>query len=454
MPYGARPGHLAGHLGHVKLAPGITTTQAVVLVIVAIIGNLVMLVIPIMQPLILQNRLHLDTAVYGRIAGTLAVAQNVAMLVLVMPLGALGDRKGHKPLIYASMAGMGLGCFLYPFTPSLAIAILLNLMIGVGLAAFYAGVGACVLAYPDNTSRGRFVSVLIVTQNIATSVMIGMIGAHLPRWLTSMGYSPLISGGAVFWLLGLTCVLGAISAYFGFEQRQAVARAATPRPRQELHALGALLVQVMRHARAKPRFGLLIVLSCAFRANLVVVFTFLSLWVISAARATGVDSADALRTVGSLLIVLQVANLTATMIAGFVADRFDRSRLLLAALALGAASFSSPLLVTDILGWQVYAVVSFLGFSEGVSAVATQALLGQETPATLRGSVTGVFTVVGMLGAIGINAVGGELFDKVSFVAPFVMVGLVNLLCLLVCMLPGEQSFRRPAQTARVIGSR
>jgi MFS family permease len=106
----------------------------------------------------------------------------------------------------------------------------------------------------------------------------------------------------------------------------------------------------------------------------------------------------------------------------------------------------SPLLVQDVQGWRVYAAIALIGVSEGVSAVATQALLGQETPPALRGSVMGAATVIGMLGAIGVNFVGGFLFDAVNFVAPFVMVGVINLLCLAVCLLPGKQSFRRAVQ--------
>jgi MFS family permease len=80
--------------------------------------------------------------------------------------------------------------------------------------------------------------------------------------------------------------------------------------------------------------------------------------------------------------------------------------------------------------------------------MATQALLGEQTPAHLRGSATGAFTVVGMLGAMCVNAIGGLLFDKVSFVSPFVMVGVINIICLVVCTLPGKMSFVGPARAA------
>jgi MFS family permease len=424
-----------GHLLTIKLAAGVTVRQAVVLVIIGI-----------MQPYVLENQLHLDTALYGRIAGTLALVQNVTMILSMNFLGSLSDRIGRKPLIYFSMSLGALGCLLYPFLTTLTAAIAVNVIVGLGMSAFATTGNACVLAYPDNSARGAFVSMMAITQGIATSVVIGLVGPELPAWLASAGFSPLIAGGAVFWLLASICLVGIFAATFGFEPREAIVRAQKPHMWTEMRAVLSLLAELLRHAREKPRFGMLLLLSCAFRADLVVVLTFLSLWVIGAARGMGIDSADVLGKVGALLIILQVTFLSATAVAGWIADRFNRSRLLLAALTMGGAAFLAPLLVTNVLGWQVYAVVVFLGFSEGVSVIATLALLGQETPPHLRGSATGAFSLIGMLGAIGVNSLGGVLFDKVSFVAPFVMVGVINLACLFACMLPGRQSFRPAAR--------
>ena len=87
-------------------------TQAIVFMVVGVIGNLVTLLIPIIQPYILQDQLHLDTAIYGRVAGDLALVQSAVMLSFVTVLGAFGDRFGNKLLMFGSMTAMGVGCFL------------------------------------------------------------------------------------------------------------------------------------------------------------------------------------------------------------------------------------------------------------------------------------------------------------------------------------------------------
>ncbi len=430
-------------LAFIKLAPGVTARRALILVIVCMIGDLANLLIPIMQPDILRDRLRLDPTMYGRVAGMLATVQNVAMIVSVVFFGTLSDRIGRRPVLVGCFAAMGLVCFLYPFTPSVTAAVLLNFCMGLGVSGFFAAAGAAVLAYPDDRSRGGWVAMLTVTQRIAASLFIGVLGTRLPRVLTDMGFSLLVAGGVVFWLLASICVVAMVLSRVGFDARGR-AGAVRSRPMAEAAALLALVGQVLRHAREQPRFGMLLLLSCAFRADLVVVYTFLSLWVVGAQRSMGIDGADAMRTAGSLVVMVTLGNMLSTIVCGYFADRMNRSFMLLLALGGGGVAFSCPLLVTDTTSWPMFLVAGLIGLSEAISAMATQTLLGRETPAHLRGSVTGAYTVIGMLGALAINSAGGFLFDRVSFVSPFVMVAVINIVCLIVCVLPGRQSFRSP----------
>jgi dipeptide/tripeptide permease len=60
--------------------------------------------------------------------------------------------------------------------------------------------------------------------------------------------------------------------------------------------------------------------------------------------------------------------------------------------------------------------------------VCGQAVLGEQTPAALRGAAIGVFSMFGSLGVLILTFAGGLLFDLVAGAAPFVMLGAVNLL--------------------------
>ena len=118
----------------------------------------------------------------------------------------------------------------------------------------------------------------------------------------------------------------------------------------------------------------------------------------------------------------------AQLLFGFVADRVNRSMLLVAALALTGCSLVSTVLVHDVFGLGMVVVVAAIGVTESALIVCGQAILGEEAPPALRGSALGIFYFSGTLGVVVVSFLSGRLFDKVGYAAPFVLVGALNLL--------------------------
>ncbi len=58
--------------------------------------------------------------------------------------------------------------------------------------------------------------------------------------------------------------------------------------------------------------------------------------------------------------------------------------------------------------------------------ISAGALLGQQAPQKIRGSVVGVFGLAGAIGILFASKVGGEIYDSISPTAPFVMMGILN----------------------------
>jgi MFS family permease len=54
------------------------------------------------------------------------------------------------------------------------------------------------------------------------------------------------------------------------------------------------------------------------------------------------------------------------------------------------------------------------------------ALIGQEAPAHVRGSIIGVAATFGALGIIATNKAAGYLFDNWDYQAPFLFMALLN----------------------------
>lgn len=429
-------------LFHVRLAPGFTAWQAAAFLLLSIAGVTLLLLVPTMQPYVLQQQLHLPSGEFGRVGSLLANVQNIVMLVFSPFMGLLTDRIGPKPLLNAGLATMCLGSFLYPFADSLPLLIVLNGLIGLGVAGFYAGNGACILAFPHDSARGRFISALVVTQSIANMLLVGGIATHFPEWLSRLGLSDRIAGGSAFWLLAL---LGAGTVALSSRALGAIGapRRDAGRFVDDLRAMPPLATELVRAAIEKPRFGMVLLLSCISRADFSMIFIFLSLWIVASARDMGVAAPDALKLVGNLLITFQVTNLISTIIFGYVADRTSRSTLMVFAMAAAGLAFLTPALVGDVFGWRAYASITVIGATEAIVIVGIQTLLGEETPAHLRGSAIGLFTVFGLIGVIVVNTAGGFMFDHVGHTAPFVLMGAVNLVFCLICLLPGRTNLLR-----------
>ena len=69
-----------------------------------------------------------------------------------------------------------------------------------------------------------------------------------------------------------------------------------------------------------------------------------------------------------------------------------------------------------------------LGMGESAAILSGAAVVGQEASESIRGAVVGLFNFCGSVGTLTIAFVGGFVFDAWMPGAPFVMVGVINLL--------------------------
>jgi MFS family permease len=192
----------------------------------------------------------------------------------------------------------------------------------------------------------------------------------------------------------------------------------------------ANLADVLRHARINRRFRLVLFVACVVRSDFLIVASFLSLWVVGIAAEQGIEPAVARTRVGDFFFFLHMAGVVMPVAAGFLIDRAPRMRFLMVALGFAAIAYSSTMLVGDVFGATAWIVVGLIGLSEGMIIVGAQSVLGEEAPAHLRGSSIGVFTLAGMLGVLLVSLIGGLAFDKIHHSAPFVLVGVLNLIAL------------------------
>jgi MFS family permease len=412
----------AQRIGPILLAPGVARSQVAVFLGVAACLGLLFGFINVAQPLLL-DQLGIPADHQGRVTGNLAFIDQFGFMLFISSAGTLADTLGRRGTLIVALIGMLLANLLFPFAGS--IAVLYGLRFGFGLArtAHTAGGTALIMDYPDNASRGKFLSLVMLNSALSGAVLIGGVGARLPGWFAAAGFTMQGATRLAFAVVGL---FGAVGLWLAAFRLAREARRTAPG-----HTPWQLQIASFRgfseRFRSRPRYRFIMLMALAIRSDYIIVDAFVSLWILRDGVASGMSRSAALATAGLAYSMLRIMQLVGPVLLGIVADRVERTRLLAGMLVLSALSFAAVLLVGNATHWEMFAVVGLIGFFESGTIVVAQSVLGEEAPAELRGISMSVFALLGTLGVLLSTSVGGQLFDRVGPAAPFLFVGALNL---------------------------
>ena len=113
---------------------------------------------------------------------------------------------------------------------------------------------------------------------------------------------------------------------------------------------------------------------------------------------------------------------------GIFVDRVDRVTALAVGMGIAAVGYISLGLVPSPLeSWLIYPAGLLTGMGEAAVIVTAPALIGQEAPRRLTGSVFGVVSFFGAIGVLINVKVSGVVFDNISYQAPFLYMGILNV---------------------------
>jgi len=90
--------------------------------------------------------------------------------------------------------------------------------------------------------------------------------------------------------------------------------------------------------------------------------------------------------------------------------------------------------VPDPFGPWMYPAALLLGMGETGVIVSVGALLGEESDSPYRGSIIGVFGLLGGFGILVTTFAGGQLFDAIGRTAPFIAMGIMNFLLMVAAL--------------------
>ena len=413
-----QPHEAVRSVGPVRLAPGIAPLNFWSFMYASFICIGILAGLNIMQPYVLTEILRLPRDVQGTASGDLGVWQEIIAILLINPFGWLSDRIGRRPLMIFGIIVCGIGMGLYPFCTDIQQLTAARALFAVGSASLAAMIAVVANDYPAEISRGRMIGFSNVMNGVGV-LFITFFVAQIPAMLMARGADAVTAGRVMFLFAAVLCLLSAACFRLGL-------KGGTPAHAQNRPEWKDLMLSGFRAGR-NPR--VLLSYGAAFigRADVSIKGMFLSLWAIAAAPDIGMSTADALARGGQLLGIISLVGMAWVGIFGWLLDRVNRVTGMAIAMGLGGVGYTSMWLVSSPLDFSNLPWFVLLSIGQVSAICASVTLVGQEAKPAERGAIVSMNGFFGALGIFLAFAVGGRLFDAYGPHAPFVMVGLLQL---------------------------
>jgi MFS family permease len=427
-------------LGYIDLQPGVSRMNGLTLLYAGLTGIPLLAFLNFIQPIILEVILEVPREIQAPVTANLAVLQEIMLLVLVGPFGALSDRLGRRKIVAIGYLFVAAGFFLYPFASSVMMLALIRCIYAVGAAALVSTYSAVIADYPQEKSRGKLIALLGVCNGLGI-MLLGFIGGSLPKWLEAAGMDATGATRSAMAIIGTLAVISALVIWTGLK---GPGRAGTGEQRQPL-------VQLLRQglgAARNPRIAVAYGSAFAARGDVVVIGTYVSLWISQTGIGQGMTATEAQGKAGMIFGVIQAMALVSAPLFGILNDRINRVSALIIGMFFAAAGYLAFGLQDDPLGSIAIPAALLLGVGQIASILAGQTLISQEADPRITGAVIGVFSFFGAIGTLAGSWIGGQLFALWRPGAPFLLMGMFNLLVMIAAIIvrlndPGDSPAKK-----------
>ena len=395
----------------------------------------------LIMPILLKEVFQIDPAFHGRMTGNLGVLQEVIVISLMGLVGAASDNMGRRVIMVTGLCLAGLGLLLYPLAENELQIYGYRAVFALGAATAPIMYGTSMQDTPANRSRGQFIGFGSIATGLGVVVM-SLTIARLPETLVARGLSPADAGIYTCWCMVAFAAVVAVMVRLTWRG----GRVAAGEPREPVwRNLGQGFSEAVRN----PRIALAYLTSFASRGDLVVILTFLSLWVVQEGTDAGLSTAEGTIRAGIMIAAINGIGLLVAFFIGRFVDRINRVLAVCIAFAVAGAAYLGMALVEDPYLNITFVACVFVGIGEIAVIITGNALIGQEAPKARRGAVVGVFGLIGAVSILCTNYFGGIVFDKISRVAPFVMMGIINFIVAFFALLVLLRSPGMSAQEVR-----
>ncbi len=405
-------------LGPVRLEPGVQRRHGFSLFYGAFVSIGLATGLAVLTPYVLLANLGLGAGAQGKALGTLAVAQELALLIAYALFGALADKIGRRAVYLIGMVLLTIAYGLFAYGDTLAMLAGFRVIFAFGIGAVTGMLATVIADYAVKQDRGKLTALCGILNGLGVVIVAIFLG-RLPAMFVGMGQDEVAAGQSALGVMALVALVSGIILY-------TTLKPGVPAATDFKKPLGTLLAEGVAAARTNPRIGLAYAAAFVARGDLAIVGLFAVAWGNQAAVAAGFTASDAAAKGILPFVIAQSAALFWPAVIAVPLDRMARMKVLALTMGLGFVGYCTLVLVDDPLAPMAIPFFILLGIGQISAFLGAQTIIGKEAPEAVRGSVIGLFNLSGAFGILVLSGVGGWLFDQVGPWAPFFLVGLLN----------------------------
>jgi MFS family permease len=410
--------------GPIQLLPGVGLGNMTVYVFGFVFTMLFSTFVPQAQPFILTEVLHIPQSSQGEISGYLGFAATLMGVLLSSVWGTLSDKTGRRTVYALGLILAAVGIAIFPLAGTLVMLYLARMVFAAGSNAANTMSNALLADYIDNKDRGKAFGITASAGGIGALLTVFFF-LRLPAMLENSGISTQDAGRYTYWIVAALSLVATVTIFTGLLGK-------SKSQAEEKRGFFEIANDAISAARQDAGISLAYGVNFVATGAITVVGTFFTLWIVTYGTTIGeLSSAEALARAGMIMGISQMMGLVGAPIAGIVADRIKRTLAVSIATGLIAIIFSLTLLIKDPLSGIMIVLGMFIGFVQTTGVVTGGALIAQQSPEAVRGSVMGFYGFCGALGTMATALVGGLLFDYWQPQGPF---AFIAILCALVAV--------------------